>query len=217
MPESLDLQNEPNREDWSRAISEMFRPPIPQSAQWSDPSSIVQVLAPFMGRGLNHTMLPGGGGNDMESIAEAREPGCLMLCMGPGSAEIFRPATLYFEHFEESPWNSFFLLETEALSPSGVDRGTDGMSETLVEVSPGEYIDRDQCILGYDEEGEEIPLPETVRIVTRYMRGKFLVVAKASLWNLLEATYDGRHNGMTAQQIRTQIQDAINRMTIGSR
>lgn len=201
-----------NKADWAEAINKVFGDSPPQSAKWTDPLAMIRVLTPFMGDNRNHTMLPGGGGMDMESVAQSPESGCLEFCPGNCLADTFRPAVLYFEHFPESAWNSFFLLETQTLEPCGVYEESDGAYEEVTEVSPGEYIDRhhsDTGILGYDENGKELPLPPTARIISRRLQGKFLIVAKESIWNLVSATYDGRHNHMSAQQIRDQIQRAI--------
>ena len=201
-----------NRTNWAAAITTAFALAPPRSAQWADLDAMLQVLAPFMGPELNHTMLPGGGGLDMDSVAISPEHGCIEFCAGPRMADMCRPATLFFEHFPESQWNSFFLLDTNLLSPCGVYADTSGVYESVVEVSPGNYIDRshwDSGILEYDEDGQEIPLPETSRIVCRRLQGKFLIVAKRSIWNRETSTYDGRHSQMTAQQIRVQIQNTI--------
>lgn len=201
-----------NKADWAAAITKVFGDAPPRSAHWTDPQAMIRVLTPFMGDNRNHTMLPGGGGMDMDSIAQSPEFGCLEFCPGNRLADTFRPADLYFEHFPESVWNSFFLLETQTLEPCGVYAESDEKYEEVTEVSPGEYIDRshsDTGIHGYDENGKELPLPSTSRIISRRLRGKFLIVAKQSIWNLADETYDGCHSFMSAQQIRLQIQRAI--------
>jgi hypothetical protein len=201
-----------NKADWAEAVIQAFGNATPRSACWTDTDAMIQVLTPFMGEYLNHTMLPGSGGRDMESIANSPESGCLEFCPGNRSANMFRPANLYFEHFPQSPWNSFFLLETKQLRPCGVYEDSNGEYEEVVELSPGEYIDLSHYetgILAYDDEGMEIPMPETYRVVRRHMQGKFLIVAKRSIWNGDSATYDGRHNHMVAEQIRELIQHAI--------
>jgi hypothetical protein len=43
----------------------------------------------------------------------------------------------------------------------------------------------------------------------RWLQGKVLLVAKGSLWNSVPATYDGRHNGMTAAEIRRTIERSL--------
>ena len=88
-------------------------------------------------------------------------------------------------------------------------------SEELVEVAPAEYVSRDiwdRGFLDHDENGDEIPIPDGARLAVRWLRGKVLLVAKESLWNGVPATYDGRHNGMTAAQIRTTIERSLAKM-----
>ena len=209
MNDDFDIRN---KAEWSKNIEKVFGIDSPQSARWTDLDEMLHVLTPFMGQNLNHTLLPGNGGLDMESIAQSAEPDCLEFSSGDRLAEIFRPTTLFFEHFSESKWNSFFLIETQTLQPCGVYEESNGEYEEVLEIAPAEYMDRsyhDIGNLGYDENGRKIPLPENWRVVSRYMQGKFLVVAKRSIWNRVSATYDGRHNHMTAQQIREQIQNAI--------
>jgi hypothetical protein len=84
--------------------------------------------------------------------------------------------------------------------------------EELVEVAPAEYVRRDALelgFLGHDENGDEIPIPDGARPIVRWLRGKVLLVAKGSLWNGDPANYNGRHNGMTAAQIRTTIERSL--------
>jgi hypothetical protein len=197
---------------WVDAIDLAFRNAPPHSAQWIDPVAMLRVLTPFMGVNLNHTLLPGGGGLDMEAITISSEPECLEFRVDEHAADLFRPATLLFEHFSDSPWNSFFLLRTQPLEPCGLYEEDGGCREVVVEIAPGKYVQRshgESRFLGYDANGREIPLPSTARTVTRYMRGSFLIGAKRSLWNLDTSTCDGRHNGASAQQIRATIQEAL--------
>jgi len=208
--EAFDSQN---KADWAAAIHQAFGSAPPRSAQWTDLDAILHVLTPFMGQNLNYTILPSRGGLSMRSIARSPELECLEFCPGNDTAYPFHPTTLFFEYFPESPWNSFFLVETKSLQPCGVyEKSNSRYVEEVVEVSPGEYIDRshrETGILGYEENGREIPLPETCRLVVRHMQGKFLIVAKRSIWNCAISRYGRRHSQMTAQQIREQIQRVL--------
>ena len=140
------------------------------------------------------------------------------------SSWIMKPRSLTLERLE-SAGNSFLLLELDNLDPSGVD-GTDenepdGDSdaehaklsrEELLEVAPAEYVSRDVWDRGFldrDENGDDIPIPRDARLAVRWLQGKVLLVAKGSLWNRDPATYDGRHNGMTAAQIRRTIERSL--------
>ena len=101
-----------NRREWAAAIARNLGEAPPVSAVYPDPQEFPRVLAPFMAPSLNHTMLPGGGGTGMEGVARSHEPGCMELRPSPWVAHILKPRGLRFEHFPESPWNSFFLLES---------------------------------------------------------------------------------------------------------
>jgi hypothetical protein len=157
---------------------------------------------------LNHTMLADGGGMDIIKVQRGREEGCIDLWPSSRSAYICKTSRLIFEHFPHSPSDSFLLLETNPLQPSGIYSELSRPYEELVELEDGSFYDRscwDQASIGNDENGHEIPLPNNARLACRFLSGKFLFVAKASLWNLDNATYDGRHSRMTAQQIRSAI------------
>jgi hypothetical protein len=109
------------------------------------------------------------------------------------------------EYFAEAPRESFLLLELAKLAPSMVDEDSGPNRETVLEYPLGHYMSHDLWERGYlrhDENGREVPLPRDSRFVTRWFSGKILIVAKGSLWNGVPATYDGRHNTMTAEEIR---------------
>lgn len=62
---------------------------------------------------------------------------------------------------------------------------------------------------GYDEDEGEIPLPDEARLVVRWFNGKVLFVSKGSMWNGTPATYDGRHDSMSAAEIRAIIETSL--------
>lgn len=104
----------------------------------------------------------------------------------------------------------FLLLSTQALEPSGVYESVSSEYEEVLELPDGCYLNRshfDEDSLGYDEEGDEMPIPEPHRLVCRFLSGKFHFVAKRSCWNRDTATYDGRHSKMTPSQIRSRIEN----------
>ncbi len=217
---------------WESTIRRCFGGNPPLSLNWSDPKDIIQQLTPFMGLNRNHTLLPGGGGNDMESIDFAKEEGCLEFCLTSRFVSVFKPDVLHFEFFPKSQLNSFFLLEAKEIprsqrgffffffgtknfpSSGGDDHKNDLSYEEGGESNPQDDIERfdydPETIMDNDGEGEP-GLKKTNHVVSRYLRGRFLIVAKKSIWNRTCATYDGRHNNMTVQQIRERIQDAIDR------
>ena len=109
-----------NKTEWSVRIKKSFGMHPPNSAHWTDQKAMLTIMTPFMGCDLNHTMLPRTGGVDLEAVAQSAEESCLEFQHGKRTAILFRPATLFWEHFPESPWNSFFLLELRHLKPCGV-------------------------------------------------------------------------------------------------
>jgi len=201
-----------NKAQWEAALVSAFPEGIPQSASWTDLGQMISILNHFCAKDLNNTMLALRGGMSIQKVARSKEAGCIELQPTPGSAYVSRPDTLHFEHISNSPWNSFFLLSTQELQPSDVYAGRVSDYEELLELPDGEYLDRshlDQGSLGYDESGADIPIPDPHRLVVRYFSGKFLIVAKRSLWNLTTSTYDGRHAKMTPAEIRQQIESAL--------
>jgi len=86
------------------------------------------------------------------------------------------------------------------------------MWEEVMELSPGEYVappHYDNSAPTHDTYGNDMEQLESPRFVRRYMQGKFLIVAKCSIWNQLGATCDGRHTRMSSQEIREQIQGVM--------
>ena len=201
-----------NRINWDATLNKIFPRGIPTSAKFTSIDDIVKTLGPICKLNLNHTMLPDRGGNDIVGINLSLEEGCIDLRTNGGATYRCKPATLLFEHFPQSAWNSFFLLETAQLKPSGVYEELTFPSEELVELPDGAFLERfywDQGFRGHDESGAEIPFPKDTRLLVRYFSGKFLFVAKGSLWNEDSGTYDGRHSKMTAEQVRNAIFHAI--------
>jgi len=197
---------------WQKALRLSFPNQVPDSASWSGIAAMVNILTPFCGANINHTMIPTGGGTDVIKITPNKEEGLLDLWDSPRSALVCKPASLRFEYFAGSEWNAFFLLETRPIAPTGVYDKLLQPCEELLELPSGKFMDRsylDQGMIGHDEAGREIPLPQNYRRITRFFSGKFLMVAKQSIWNQADATYDGRHARMTAGEIRAQIALAI--------
>lgn len=206
---------EKNRAEWAKAIHQALGDNPPQSAQYTDLSCMVRILNHFMENHMNHTMLPSKGGMDMNQVRLSPETGCLDLSCIENQYERCKPSTLFFEYFPESEWNSFLLLEYVPLKKRSNDDDDDFCHESVVELPNGMFDDGgkwDQECLGCDENGDEIHLPEGSCFVHRHFHGKFLIVAKQSLWNLTPQTYQGFHNNMTAKEIREQIQSAITEM-----
>lgn len=197
---------------WTTAIAKVAGNNPPVSETWRGIDSIRTALRPFMAKDRNHAHLPTGGGLDMLSVDDSVEPGCLEFGIGERAAWVMKPESLTLEYIPESPIDSFLLLELAELQPSGTYEQRETEREELAELVRGDYVERgvwDDGYFGHDEEGREIPLPNESRLVTRWLKGKILIVAKGSLWNGRPATYDGRHNAMKAIDIRTIITEGL--------
>ncbi len=122
------------------------------------------------------------------------------------------PFSTYVRGLPHRTYQPFLLLELADLQPSGVYGEHHRPSEELVELTPGQYVERgvwDDGYYGHDDRGREIPLPDESRLIVRWLNGKILFVAKGSLWNGTPATYRGQHNNMTSTQIRQAIEHGL--------
>lgn len=201
-----------NRARWVAAVSEAIPDSAP-SKVWFGPDQIEIALQTFVGDQLSHTMLPTGGGQDVAQVLASVEPGCLELRISQKRVYVVRPNRLTLERIDEEVAESFLLLELSDLKPSGIyDDIGEGAREELLEVGLGQYHDRALLDYGYfdhDENGNELPIPDDYRLIIRWLKGKLLFVAKASMWNQHSPTYDGRHNQMTPEQIRDIIERSL--------
>jgi len=193
---------------WGAAITQAFGANPPDSATWHRRGGMRAVLVPFMGLNLGRAFLPGGGGADFLSVDDAGEEGCLFCAVDDRVGEVFRPGRLQFEYFPDEPAQSFLFLDLERLPDIERVGDTATEGERIVEIAPGKYTDQAawaEGMIGFDEQGVGIPLPEQSRLVTRWLKGKILIVCKASVWNDIDAASDGRHEAMTAERIRAAI------------
>ena len=62
---------------------------------------------------------------------------------------------------------------------------------------------------GYDENGDQQPLPKTARRMIRYLGGSFVIVPKAGPYNAESGTYDARHDEMGAERFRQYVQNVV--------
>lgn len=202
------------RARWDEAVKSVAGSGKVDKLQWQSPTEMISTLSPFMGENRNHAHLPSGGGRDFLSVARSTEKACLDFDVSKRSVYIMKPAKLTLELID-SPGQSFFLLELDHLAPSGLydtDRERPRLSEEVVELADGDYENRevwDRGFLDIDANGIAIPLPGEARLAVRWLSGKVLFVAKGSLWNGDPGTYDGRHNSMTASEIRGVIEKSL--------
>ncbi len=212
--EAMDDFHHRSLNQWQKALVGLFGVATPTSAEWEDMQDIKSVLQ-HVGRAeySNHTFLPTGGGQDLSGAAAAAETGCLELHFAGGDiVHIAKPSRLSFvQSIGHMEW-AYFRLELAPLPPSGVydsEYYSEEVSrEHLTEIEPGEYLDHSYWEVGScesDEDGNDIPLPETARFITRHFGGSFVIFAKRSPYNLDTGTYDGRHNDVSAEEFRDYI------------
>ena len=142
---------------------------------------------------------------DLEGAKLGLEPHTIELIIDVNYVDLIKPKRLIFENFgTNAQWN-YFRIETDELEPTGI-RSVYRDYEALIEVGPLHYIDRSYWDEGYYE-GER--LPSNARLVTRYMKGDFVIFSKTSFYNHASSTYDGRHNKMTTDEFREYISQKV--------
>lgn len=201
--------HEKSRAAWIQAIIGTVGVSPPETSEWTTATAIQNVLSSVVTNTSNHLLLPTGGGQDIDSVSQSVEKGCIDLMVGRVAYRL-KPNRLVLKWIDGHQAESFLLLEADNLAPA-VDQNATG-SEEVVDLGGGEYIDRsawDNGHRGYDQQGREIPFPQGARLVVRWLGGKFLLLCKGSLWNGDPGTYDGRHAKMTADQIRDIILRSI--------
>jgi len=193
-----------NVTEWVTIQNRMFPHGTPERVRWTGVEEICAILrlAADTG-GLNHMMLPGGGGSSLVDARLADNPSFVDLDVGWGVT--LAPAALSFESLGPgSPWN-YFWLEAQPIPPTGAPGAyvsADGLQEIVCEIEPGRYVAPSAW-----ENGEYMgkPLPNGARLLERSLKGGFLIVATRSAYNLDPATYDGRHDKMGEAAFREYI------------
>lgn len=194
-----------NQLQWEDIHSVFFPSEIPDRAFWSNIEVITRILN-FLGTidNLNHMHFPSGGGQDLLGAKIGLEDRTIELNFGSRHVYVVQPQRLLFESFGyDLEWN-YFRLETGGLEPIGVGEIYRNR-ETVVELEPLEYVERDCWDIG-EYRGEE--LPSTARLVSRFISGDFVIVSKRSMYNRA-STYTGVHNRMNSDEFRNYIAEKI--------
>lgn len=183
------------KREWAFLKRNLFGVDYPETASWSDPICITNVLN-FIGAtpSCNHMMLPGGGGMDLMSAERAAENECIYLYDDFGGCHLVCPRRLYYVAIDDdTDWSYFFLELVELPTILGE---TSLCYESLVEDAPGHYVSAQYVQYGvYDYDTGEA-LPDGYRKVFRYNYGNILIVFKRSPYNKISSTYDGRHSSI---------------------
>jgi len=201
------------RQKWISAIGEVAGLTPPVTSVWRTRDAIAEAAQPFA-RAVNHLFFATSGGHDVEAVALGREPGTLVFRIREKLRYVAKVTTMALEYIPESPAESFIIFELADLAPVGVydDREGEARSEELVEITPGLFAPREVWDAGSaerDEDGDEIPLPDSARLVHRLFNGRLMMVTKGSLWNRPSWTYSGLHDRITNDEIRSAIVDAL--------
>jgi serine/threonine-protein kinase len=195
---------EKNQQPWIDIQDKIFPKGIPLHCKWTKPKDIISILNTIGSvDNSNHMFYPTGGGLDVKSSKLSIEEDCIEIFTG--LTDILKPKLMSFESFSDPIW-SYFRIETSELNPSGVYEARDYPSEELAEIETGRYFNRI-----YWDEGEYLgqKLPESARVLTRHLKGSFVIFAKTSHYNRNSSTYDARHNKMTSEKFRDYIENVI--------
>lgn len=201
-----------NVSQWGALIQFIFHGKTPNSYQWNKLGDIVEILN-LLGKhgGVSHVFMPDGGGLDISGAKVSGETGCIEIDF-QGKSSIVKPISLSLETFDGNLKWSYFRLDTGGLKESGIYDNHSGNEEALTQIESGNYLSYDVWSAGYqgfDEDGDEIPLPPQARPVTRHFNGSFVIFAKGSIYNQNSSTYDGRHNKMNSEKFKQYIAEAI--------
>lgn len=195
---------------WKDVIKDTFGEGVTETIKVTNKSEIIEILDKIgKSEAHNHTFMPSGGGLDLSGASYSNEEGLVELNCD-GSAIVVKPESLTFHPIGDNPEWWYLRLDTLPFEATGIyeKRGEGSEEEEIssrkyygeevLEVEPNHYVDRtywDMNHLGYDENGDEVPLPDHARIVTRkYNGGAFVTFPKYSAYNHNPRTYDGRHN-----------------------
>ncbi len=194
--------------DWRHVQQKIFPHGIPTRVSWEYKPAIIAILNVLGATAAhNHTFAPNCGGLDIVGASDSFEADCIELRFEAGIKVIVKPTRLMFESFPGNDDWAYFILETKALAPI---TGTENpYYEEMVELSPAQYIERHWWEAGYYELGDQqVQLPSEARVVSRHLKGSFLIVAKASDYNK-HNDYNGTHDRFTSDEFRKMMENMI--------
>ncbi|WP_050377989.1 hypothetical protein [Chryseobacterium sp. Hurlbut01] len=190
---------------FNTTINEIFPHGIPLKSEWLDHQEIINVLNKVGGlQSSNHLFYPNGGGLDLQSATTSHEDDCIEIYTS--RSEVISPLKLTFHSFKgdnENEW-SYFRIETKPLKQTDVYDTSIEFMEPLTELFPLDYVDRRHWD---DGEYNGKSLPNTARILLRWLKGSMVIFGKSSHYNHHNRTYDGRHNRYDDDQFRNYIEN----------
>ncbi|WP_052344230.1 hypothetical protein [Bacillus ndiopicus] len=192
---------------WGEMVETLFDGDVPLYKEWNRPDEIIEVLD-FIGKNKasNHTFPPKNGGFDLKGCTFSNELGLVELKSGSIN-NVMKSGRLIFQWFPKTGYEwAYFMLETSKITPSGVYESSLGKKEVLVEINPGQYIDRKYLDI---EEYCGQPLPKDARTIYRFMSGKFVIFSKVSKYMTLQGVYSGKHDEVSSDVFKIQIENEI--------
>lgn len=216
----LDLAPNHRAEEFASGWASAFRGLFADGGRRRDITDIHEILDVLneLAASPNHIHFATGGGHDVKSV-QSFDDGSIGFKISDGYFHKVWPQMLTLEYIAERPEESFAFLHIGNLPPEIQEvedsyRVRDGLEYAeLVEVD-GELYSRsvrDRGFLGYDDSGQQIPIPERSINFVAMGRGSFLFVAKGSMWNAAARTYSGEHNILKRSQTLSSIEDAVSR------
>lgn len=193
-----------SQSNWHFLLKRLFgEHNIPDQISWENIDVIKNVLQTVSLLPISsYLFFPEGGNLDFKGIEKTADQECLDLKTNFGIFRI-KPKSLSFEKFQVSVWN-YFLLSLDEQEAKVGDR-VDEYSEEVVEDVPGHYVSAKDFVYGvYDyDTGKE--LPKDAKKISRYLKGKILLVLKLGPYNFIPQVSDGRHNNCTSEQFREYV------------
>lgn len=199
-------------DDWKKARSNwnfikrfLFQGNTPQRSCWMNPRDILHVLNVLSMLPTDiHLFFPNHGWMEFTKAEPTRtEPSCLDIYTPLGIYRV-KLGQLLFESFLQPSWD-YFMLEAEQLEPA-VGTEMDEWAEEVVEDGNGKLVSAVDAMYGvYDyDTGEK--LPKGSKLITRCLKGKFLILLKQGPYNMIPQMDDGRHANCESGEFRKYIE-----------
>lgn len=193
-----------SQSNWHFLIKRIFKDSsVPGYANWEGAAVIKDVLKKVVHLPvMSYLFFPDGGDLDLKDIEIVEGQECLDVITNFGVYRV-KPKSLRFDNFQISAWNYFLLdLDDQELV---VGDASDEYSEEVVEDSLGHYVSAKDFVYGVYDYDSGVKLPVNAKKITRYLKGKFLIVLKLGPYNAIRQVTDGRHNNCSAEQFRDYI------------
>ena len=164
---------------------QIFPISIPLNSQWTKLQNIFNVLKIIFESydNLNHCFYPESGGNDFNKIEKEKD------FLRIENDILIKPKALYFESLGDLDY-SYFILECEEIKPIFNQENFKNHREHLFMDNLGNFHEKEN---------------DGLREITRFFKGKFLIIKKTSIINKLRGNldaYNGIQNKMRNEKYR---------------